>query len=307
MRRFAVLPGLCLLLAACSSQPDKTHKKTGVGDGGPIGGDRPVTPYVPASYDPSKPAPLVVLLHGYGASGLAQELLFDLKPRADKYGFIYLYPNGTVDSTGKRFWNATDACCDFDNTGIDDSAYIEGLINETESIYNIDPKRVYLVGHSNGAFMAYRMACDHADTIAAAVSLAGAMYSDVSKCKPSGPVSILQVHGTDDQSVLYDGSNINGDTYPGAKTSVADWAKFDGCAATPTSGAPLERHRGARQGNERGNLRGLQERHSIRAVDDAGRGPHPGHQRRLARQRHRLPDEAPEAVAAVRLSGRTRG
>ncbi len=244
MRRFVLIFALCALCAACSSNSAAPQHKSSVVDAGPLGGDRPVTPYVPSSYDPSKPAPLVIVLHGYGVSGALQELLFQFKARAEKYGFIYLYPNGTVDSSGKRFWNATDACCDFGNTGVDDSAYIEGLIDEAKSVYNIDPKRVYLVGHSNGAFMAYRMACDHADTIAAAVSLAGAMYSDVSKCKPSGPVSILQVHGTDDKEVLYDGGGIGGAdagvSYPGAKTSVADWAKFDGCSSTPTTGTPLD-------------------------------------------------------------------
>lgn len=243
MRRLALCLALCLLAVACSSKGAATHKTTVIPDG-PLGGDRPVTPYVPASYDPSKPTPLVIVLHGYGASGALQEVLFQFKSRADKYGFIYLYPDGTIDSTGKRFWNATDACCDFDHTGVDDSAYIEGLIKQAEQLYNIDPKRIYLVGHSNGAFMAYRMACDHADTIAAAVSLAGAMYDDVSKCKPSGPVSMLEIHGTDDKEVLYDGGGIGGAdagaVYPGAKTSVADWAKFDGCAATPTPGAPLD-------------------------------------------------------------------
>lgn len=220
---------------------DASHEKAALPDAGPLGGNRPVTPYVPASYDPSVPTPLVIVLHGYGASGALQELLFQFKSRAEKYGFIYLLPDGTVDSTNKRFWNATDACCNFDNTGVDDSAYIEGLIDEARSIYNIDAKRVFLVGHSNGAFMAYRMACDHADTIAAAVSLAGAMYSDVSKCNPSGPVSILQIHGSDDQTVLYDGGSVSGAaSYPGAKTSVADWATFDGCATTPKSGTSLD-------------------------------------------------------------------
>lgn len=244
MRRLALCVALCLLPAACSSKsPASKQHQSSIPDG-PLGGDRPVTPYVPSSYDPSRPAPLVVLLHGYSASGLAQEILFQFRQRADKDGFIYMYPDGTLDSTGKRFWNATDACCDFGGTGVDDSAYIEGLIKDAESRYNIDPKRVFVIGHSNGAFMAYRMACDHADTIAAAVSLAGAMYSDASKCKPSEPVSILQIHGSDDQTVYYDGGVFSdGDanvSYPGAKTSVADWAKLDGCSPTPKAGAALD-------------------------------------------------------------------
>jgi polyhydroxybutyrate depolymerase len=89
--------------------------------------------------------------------------------------------------------------------------------------------------------MSYRMACEHADQIAAIVSLAGAMPADASICKPSGPVSVLEVHGSADSVIAYDGSAINGHAYPGAETSVMDWVTLDGCDTTPdTSAAPLD-------------------------------------------------------------------
>jgi polyhydroxybutyrate depolymerase len=93
---------------------------------------------------------------------------------------------------GARFWNATDACCDVDASGVDDSSYLAGLINEIGSHVAVDPRRVFVVGHSNGAFMSYRMACDHADTIAAIVSLAGAPPADPAACRPTEPVAILR-------------------------------------------------------------------------------------------------------------------
>ncbi len=205
-----------------------------------IGGERPVKMYVPDSYDGSEAAPLIVLLHGYGASGAVQEIYFGLKPVAAERGFIYAVPDGTLDGTDKRFWNASNACCDFGNTGVDDSAYLSGVVDEIKAAYNIDPKRVYFVGHSNGGFMSYRMACDHADQIAAIVSLAGATAADVSDCQPSEPVAVAQIHGTADDTVLYEGGAFAGLVYPSAVETVERWAAHDECDLTPADGGTLD-------------------------------------------------------------------
>ena len=96
----------------------------------------------------------------------------------------------------------------------------------------MDPKRIYLVGHSNGAFMSHRMACDDAGQIAAIVSLAGATFQDATKCKPSEPVSILDIHGDADDTVLYDGGTVN-DPYPSEMETLAHWQVYDKCAPGP--------------------------------------------------------------------------
>ena len=96
---------------------------------------------------------------------------------------------------------------------------------------------MYVIGHSNGAFMAFRMACDHADQIAAVATLAGAMFQDVTKCKAAEPVSQLHIHADTDTENLYDGGSINA-PYPSAVTSVNDWVTFDGCATPPDTSAP---------------------------------------------------------------------
>jgi polyhydroxybutyrate depolymerase len=87
------------------------------------------------------------------------------------------------------------------------------------------------------------MACDHADLVAGIVSVAGAMWVDPKRCAPSGAVSVLEIHGTADAVIAYDGGVFHAGfpPYPGATTSVADWARFDGCA-TPgdASLAPLD-------------------------------------------------------------------
>jgi polyhydroxybutyrate depolymerase len=237
---------LLSLLAACtstaplaaSSTPTDTTPTRGtmtVKDG-----DRPFTLHVPMSYDPSKPVPLVILLHGYTATGAAQESYFKITPESDKHGFLYAYPDGLVDPMHNHYWNATDACCDLYGSKVDDSTYLSNLIKLIEKSYNVDTKRVYLIGHSNGAFMEFRMACDHADQITAIAALNGAMWQDVSKCQPSTAVSILDVRSTADQLIFYAGGKIANNAYPSAATTNQDWLTFDKCANKPTTQPSLD-------------------------------------------------------------------
>ncbi len=197
-----------------------------------VGGDRPVTVRVPSSYDASQPAPLLLLLHGYGASGAEIDRYFALADTAQRQGFVYATPEGTISSNGSRFWNGTDACCDFDHRGVDDVAYLSSVIADIQGALAIDPKRIAVVGHSNGGFMSYRMACERSDLVAAIVSLAGETFADTADCKPSEPVSVAQVQGTADEVVRFDGGGpFSADTgpHPGAMTTATTWATYDGC------------------------------------------------------------------------------
>lgn len=194
---------------------------------------RPFTVEVPAGYDPSVPAPLLVVLHGYTSSGPAVKEYFNLQSLAEERGFLAVYPDGTVDGRGQPFWNATDACCNFFNVGTGDSGYLMGIVNDVKGRYSVDSKRIYFLGHSNGGFMSYRMACDHADMVAAIVSVAGATFTDTNACQPSEPVSVLQIHGTTDQVISYSGGAILGKTFPGASGSASTWAAYNGCATKP--------------------------------------------------------------------------
>ncbi len=235
-------PLVLALLFACSSTP-ATSPPNDAGaevpaDPPTIGGDRPVSVLrVPESYDPKKPAPLVMVLHGYGAGGLIQNIYFQLGSIADKEGFFLVAPDGTVDKSGKRFWNAVDTCCDFDDTKVDDVKYLSGLVSEVRGHYAIDPKRVYLVGHSNGGAMSMRLGCDKADVFAAIVDLAGPFYSDPSVCKPSQPVSLLHLHGTLDETVPYAGGplGVGGRKTPPAKVIAETFADRAGCAKDPVT------------------------------------------------------------------------
>ena len=194
----------------------------------PLAG-RPFEVFVPSVYDEASATPLLVLLHGYTASGAIQEAYFRFELLAEERGFLYVHPDGTTNVVGEQFWNATEACCGFTST-IDDSAYLKALIEQVQADYNVDAQRIFLVGHSNGGFMSYRMACDYSDTIAAVASLAGATFIDSADCRADQPVSVLQVHGTADATIAFEGDSIFGRAYPAAATTVASWADINGCA-----------------------------------------------------------------------------
>jgi polyhydroxybutyrate depolymerase len=129
---------------------------------------------------------------------------------------------------------------------VDDSAYLTAVINDVRDRYNVDRKRIFVLGHSNGGFMAYRMACDHAALIAGVVSLEGAMYADDSKCDPSEPVSVVEVHGNADTVIRYEGgtnnaANPDAPPYPSAEQTVQSWAAFDHCDPTAVPASPATR------------------------------------------------------------------
>jgi polyhydroxybutyrate depolymerase len=203
---------------------------------------RAYSKFIPSSYSKGTSLPLVVLLHGYGATGAMQESYMNFESVAETNKFILVYPDGTVDSSGRRFWNATDACCDF-LSDVADDVYLLSILKEMESSYSIDAKRIYFVGHSNGGFMSYRMACRYPDRIAAIASLAGASYFKTTDCGAKSSVSVLQVHGTKDETILYEGGQILGTSYPGAVASASQWATFNQCtqnAVTRSSKFDLE-------------------------------------------------------------------
>ncbi len=195
--------------------------------------DRPVDVIVPDDLT-SGPAPLVVVLHGYTGTADVQQAYFRFQDEAAARGVILAYPDGTADARGAKFWNATDACCNFFGSTVDDVAYLTAVVDHVRSIHPVDPERIYLAGHSNGGFMSYRLACVRADLFAAVVSLAGATFSSPDDCTPSEPVSVAQVHGTLDEVITYDGGEWLGNLYPSAATTAATWASYDGCSTAIT-------------------------------------------------------------------------
>jgi polyhydroxybutyrate depolymerase len=188
-------------------------------------------------------------MHGYGSDHSNVEAHLGADALSEAHGVYVALPDGTMDPNGHRFWNASDACCNFHEQPVDDVAYLDALIDDALVRYPIDPSRVYVAGFSNGGFMAHRYACERSERIAGAVSFAGDPWKDASRCKPRAPVTVLQVHGDADSVVTYGGGRpsdgafrgpefAKAEPYPAARDGIAMWARLDGCSApTDTDGA----------------------------------------------------------------------
>lgn len=198
-------------------------------------GDRPFRLLVPDSYDPNQPAPLLVTLHGYGSDATEMDSYFGFTELAQARGLLVARPEGLFNPNGRRYWNAIEgACCDFYHSGVDDVAYLSAVIEAVKQSYAVD--RVFLVGHSNGAHLSHRMACERAGQITAIAALAGVLPPDVTSCRPTRPVSVLQIHGTADPDVIYEGERYGA----GAERTVARWRELNGCTTTSESSTRLD-------------------------------------------------------------------
>lgn len=236
---------LLCLLAACQSPADPNEGPKSRGAGAEDSGgsafdpdpatvlgpsDRPVEVTLPEPYDVSRRYPVVVMLHGYGASSALQDVIFGLKARAASMGFILIAPDGLVDRRGNQYWNAATECCDFDGSGVDDVGYISGLIEEAQALYPVS--HVAVMGHSNGGFMSYRMACERPDLVDRIAPLAGTLSTVAAECPGTQPVRVLHMHGTLDDSVAY--SSFEG--HNGALDSIRHFTELAGCTGPTDDG-----------------------------------------------------------------------
>jgi polyhydroxybutyrate depolymerase len=200
---------------------------------------RPYQVHLPPGYRPREHSPLLVLLHGYGQTGASVSSYFDVFPVTDANRMLVVAPDGTTDQQGKQYWHATGACCGPPDSDVDDLGYLRAILTDVRKRYRIDPKRIFFMGHSNGAFMSYQMACHEADVVAAVVAFAGSMTVG-EPCEPSEPVSVAQIHGTADPIIHYDGGfwKESTEAYMSAPASVRTWADLDGCSTTPEDPPP---------------------------------------------------------------------
>ncbi|MEZ4366254.1 MAG: PHB depolymerase family esterase [Kofleriaceae bacterium] len=189
---------------------------------------RHVEVHVPASYDPELATPLVLNLHGLTSSGADLIEHSRMLPVADARGFIAIHPDG---SSSPRSWNAGDCCDGAAASGVDDVAFLAAVLDEAEARLCVDPRRIYAAGFSNGAFMAYRLACELADRIAAIGPVSGQLGID--DCAPSRPVPVMHVHGTSDLIVAYDGDGFV--DYRSVDETLGFWTARDGCAEATTT------------------------------------------------------------------------
>ena len=223
---FGALAALVLALVLAYTLSDKTN-----GEIMSSGVRRKYLLYVPPSYDPATPTPLVITIHGFAQWPANQRDVSQWNPLADEYGFIVVYPSGT--GFPKRW--GTHGITDPLNPPREDVTFISDLIDKLESEYNIDPTRIYANGLSNGGGMSYLLACQLSERIAAIGTVAGAHLYPLDACRPTYTVPMIAFHGTADQIVPYNGGRSGPfDTpFPVIPDWVAQYAAQNGCATTP--------------------------------------------------------------------------
>jgi polyhydroxybutyrate depolymerase len=181
--------------------------------------------FAPPTIEVGTPAPLVLALHdAFGsAQSFREATQFDRAAAAGN--FVVVYPESLVGT-----WNGGFCCGRAMEEGIDDVAFLTRMLDELTSTYVIDPARIYAVGASNGAIMAYRLGCELANRVAGVASVGGAMVMD--GCLPDQPVSVLAIHGTEDGHVPYEGGPTSGAPSPvqSQPQLLARWAELNGCA-----------------------------------------------------------------------------
>jgi len=167
-----------------------------------------------------------------------------LEAFAEAQRFAFMAPDGAEDYSGRRFWNASPSCCNFDQLSVDHVAMLRGWITDALKHPRVDPKRVYLVGYSNGGFMAYRAACELGGLLRGIVSIAGAGPSDPRACNAAHPLSVVEIHGDADPIVSFDGGYLFADRrrprHPSAADSLGAWADVNGCGKTAVPGRTLD-------------------------------------------------------------------
>lgn len=187
--------------------------------------------------------PLVLLLHGYMADQNWINTYFGYGDQVQNRKFILLAPNGLKNSSGLGYWNASPACCDFDHHNNDDVGYLKGLLEDTIQKYPVDEQRIFVVGHSNGGFMAHRLACEFSETVTGIISFAGMGLSKIDDCHLKKPIAVLQIHAIDDEVIRFEGDpkGYNGlSGYPSAAQTVDDWRIRNQCQALSPSSLQMD-------------------------------------------------------------------
>ncbi len=204
--------------------------------------------HVPRGFVAGRAIPLVLAFHGGGGEADGFQEYAGLDAVADREGFLVAYPNGSGPLPRRLLtWNAGECCGYAMNQKVDDVGFAAALLDDVAKRATVDAGRVYATGHSNGAMMAYRLAAERADRIAAVVAVAGA-YNQAT-FSPSRPVAVLDIHSVDDSRALYNGGV--GPAFPGTNSrsshrpvmeGIERWRLNNKCGAAPRT---AETRRGA--------------------------------------------------------------
>lgn len=184
----------------------------------------------PRTPPPAEGHPVVMVLHGLGVDARAMSRAAAWRAAVARDGFVAVFPQGVENS-----WNLGPCCVPASLLGVPDLAFLDQLLDELVARPELDAERVYLTGFSNGALMAYELACRRSETFAAVAPMAGA---NLTGCEPTSPLSLQHMHSDTDLVVPFEGGVALGslliiDSFPSVPGGVASWAAADGCAPEP--------------------------------------------------------------------------
>jgi polyhydroxybutyrate depolymerase len=237
------LAGLCAALPASAQDPPPRFAAPGDFDLEVQFGSRSRSflVHLPPGFAERGPLPVLLAFHGGGGSAQGFQKYAGLDAVADREGFAVVYPDGS-GRLGRRLltWNAGGCCGRASKDRIDDVGFALRVLGDLSRDLSLDQTRIYATGHSNGAMMAYRLAAEAADRIAAIAPVAGAMQLET--LAPSRPMPVLHVHSVDDPRALYGGGL--GPPFPftwarvehnAVERQLERWAVLDECAREPHS------------------------------------------------------------------------
>jgi polyhydroxybutyrate depolymerase len=214
----------------------------------PDGRARTYRLYIPSGLSTKRPLPLLIALHGGGGSGAQFEKISGFDGLAQANRFLVVYPDGTKTRglLGGRVWNAGGCCgiAEQARENVNDVRFISLLIDRLERQYHVDRKRVFVTGHSNGAMLGLRLACQLSDKVDAVAVQSGTLF--IGGSHPRHAVAVLEIHGSADQNVPIDGGkgpkDISGSVYPPPERGLETLAASDGCRAGPLTFGDKKNH-----------------------------------------------------------------
>ena len=178
---------------------------------------------LPSRYDGKTPLAVVLNFHGLSNDSWQQDLLSGMESHAEKEGFIAIHADGWTLPV--RSWNAGVCCSPAAQLGVDDIGFVNAMLDELEAKLCIDKRRIFATGISNGGMLAYRLACELSERIAAIAPVAATLVT--SPCKPPRPVPVLAFHGLLDSVVPYAGNPFL--LYPSIPSTVTHWQEHNAC------------------------------------------------------------------------------
>jgi polyhydroxybutyrate depolymerase len=206
---------------------------------------------VPESYTPARPWPLVVVIHGAFSSAREIERHSRFSELADREGFIALYPNGMGLFGKLRHWNAGHCCGKAARDRVDDVGFVMAALAEVQNQLNVDPRRIYAVGFSNGGMLVHRLGAERPEVWAALAPLSGAPGGRKDPKQPlwrvpdpEVPVPVLLMHGVRDDQIPYKGGPVRGEAgareYLSVEATARFWVRSNGCQDPPETRTLLE-------------------------------------------------------------------